>query len=491
MDPGLEAVGGASLVELQHLHAELRLVLDHVDQGLLTLRRDGIIAGHHSAAVLRWLGPYGPGTTFWDYLGAHDPRASVLFRLGWQQIELDELPMELLLEQLPQQLRAGARTIGLSYRPMGSSGGDAGAGRMLVIVSDITDRVEREAAMVEQRELMTVFEKIVQNKTVFLEFFDEANELVRVLTAVEERPPIEVVRRLTHTLKGNCALFGLITVQELCHRIETEMLERDGDMSPEEREALRERWRKIARLLGSLFGRSEANRVEIDAAEYGALQRAVEKGAPYPQLALMIAAWSLQPVQGKFDYLAAYARDLAQRMGKGPLQVRVEANRLRVCADRWGGFFASLVHVVSNAVDHGIETQDERRRGGKPEVATLLLRAYLQGETFYVEVSDDGRGVQWDRLAERARSEGMPAETRAQLIEALFNRGISSRSEVSQYSGRGVGMSAVWAACQALGGQIKLASQPARGTTIQFRFAVARGDGPEDRADVLSPMLAP
>src|SRR5262249_2174553 len=147
-----------------------------------------------------WLGPHRPGTRFFDYLGESDRRAGAMFQLGWEQILEDELPLELLIAQLPQQVEARDHIVGLSYRPLLSAGR---CDRLLVVVSDATERVKQERAQAELRELVTVFERIVQDKTVFLEFFDDANEIVRLITAEEERPPLSVVRRQIHTLKGN------------------------------------------------------------------------------------------------------------------------------------------------------------------------------------------------------------------------------------------------------------------------------------------------
>ena len=104
--------------------------------------------------------------------------------------------------------------------------------------------------------------------------------------------------------------------------------------------------------------------------------------------------------------------------------------------------------------------------------------AVRRGADLVIEVKDDGQGIDWDRLAQKARAAGLPADTRADLERALFTDGISSRDEVSDTSGRGIGMGAVQAACQSLGGTIELESVMGGGTT--FRFCLPNASGSEE-----------
>lgn len=107
---------------------------------------------------------------------------------------------------------------------------------------------------------------------------------------------------------------------------------------------------------------------------------------------------------------------------------------------------------------------------GKPAEATLDIVAHALNGGMVVEVSDDGRGIDWTRLAEKAKAFGLPTDTRADLAAALFSDGTSTRDSVTETSGRGVGMSALKAACEALGGAISVESIPGKGTTLRFQF---------------------
>jgi two-component system, chemotaxis family, sensor kinase CheA len=136
----------------------------------------------------------------------------------------------------------------------------------------------------------------------------------------------------------------------------------------------------------------------------------------------------------------------------------------------WGSFWSAFVHAVRNAVDHGLESAEEREQSGKQGSGRLDLRTYLEDEQFVIAISDDGRGIDWGRVADRARTLGLPHATQADLVDALFVEGLSTSLEVTEYSGRGVGLGAVRAACEERGGRVDVRSEPGQGTTFLFRF---------------------
>src|SRR5207245_889300 len=127
-------------------------------------------------------------------------------------------------------------------------------------------------------------------------------------------------------------------------------------------------------------------------------------------------------------------------MGKADVDVVVEGNDVRVDRKQWRGFWATLTHVVRNAIDHGFETDDERARAGKPATRSLTLRTSVRDGTIVVEVGDDGRGIDWDQVRAKARLRSLSADTSVDLVNAIFSDGISTKDEVTEISGRGVGL---------------------------------------------------
>jgi two-component system chemotaxis sensor kinase CheA len=148
------------------------------------------------------------------------------------------------------------------------------------------------------------------------------------------------------------------------------------------------------------------------------------------------------------------------------------------------GFWQSMVHVVRNAVDHGLEAKEARSAAGKPEVGRIRLRTRMETACLQVWVEDDGAGIDWERVRQLAHKRGLPSQTHDELVSALLSDGMTTRSEVSHVSGRGVGLSAVRDACTANGGSISVQSQPGRGTSFCFSFHVGAAGLPVTPTEV-------
>ena len=169
------------------------------------------------------------------------------------------------------------------------------------------------------------------------------------------------------------------------------------------------------------------------------------------------------------------ANDLARALGK---RVRVELVGEEVEVDRaiLDHLDEPLLHLVRNAVDHGIETPEERKRAGKDPVGTIRLSATQSSGRLYVQVEEDGRGIDLEKVRQRAVERGLVAEMVAEdlpaerICELIFEPGISTRDEVTEVSGRGVGMDAVKRGVESLGGSVTLANRPGAGTLAEIEL---------------------
>jgi two-component system chemotaxis sensor kinase CheA len=135
-----------------------------------------------------------------------------------------------------------------------------------------------------------------------------------------------------------------------------------------------------------------------------------------------------------------------------------------------------LTHLVRNAVGHGIETAEERVRAGKRAQGMLRLNAYHQGHQVVIEVSDDGHGIDANKVRQRALSQGLvSAEQAARLSEAetlelILRPGFSTAAEITELSGRGVGLDVVQSVLGRLKGTVQIDTEPGRGTTFRLRL---------------------
>ncbi|MFO0639832.1 MAG: response regulator [Polyangiaceae bacterium] len=186
-------------------------------------------------------------------------------------------------------------------------------------------------------------------------------------------------------------------------------------------------------------------------------------------------AWSfrLAPVEPFLSPLADHARRLARGMGK-PLRVVVEAARTELERSVLAVLEEPLLHIVQNAVDHGIEPPGER--GDKPREAQVTIRAAALPGSVAITIQDDGRGIDTEAVVRAAvRSGRITPAAAAELgeheaLDLVFDHGLSTREAVSEVSGRGVGLDVVRARVEALGGTVELASSRGKGSTFTVRL---------------------
>jgi two-component system chemotaxis sensor kinase CheA len=465
----LEATVRERTAELERRNRGMRLVLDNLQQGLVTVDTHGVMAAERSAVVDHWFGTPEAGQSLPSYIARHAPAFGEALELGLEQLRDDLLPRDMLLEQLPRRFYADARVFEVSY---GSIGEAERIERLLVVITDVTAATERAELELEQRETVQMFQHLMRDRAGFLEFSEEARELASSLahTGIDDAV---AVKRVLHTLKGNAAIFGMDSLAEFCHALESDLDERGGPLGALERAELERRLERFARKLAALLGEGVRRTLDVDMAEYDETLRAALCGESPQKLAHRLSAFGLEPAARRLQRVADQAERIARRLNKGGIDVTVLDGGVRLEPSRWASFWAAFVHVVRNAVDHGIEPAAERARSGKSLSGRLEIATRVANDRFVIELSDDGRGVDWQAIGERARVAGLPHTTEAELMEALFADGISTAPYVSELSGRGVGMGALRSETLARGGRMNVTTLFGRGTRVEFDFPLA------------------
>jgi chemotaxis protein histidine kinase CheA len=217
--------------------------------------------------------------------------------------------------------------------------------------------------------------------------------------------------------------------------------------------------------------------VEIPQAEYTRLVDDWAANGDRQRLTRELVKWQLEPVSKYFDRMAEQARALAERLGKGAIAVNIEPGDIRVDGAQWGSLFSEFSHIIRNAIDHGLETQDARAAAGKPKTGTLSFRASASREQLVFELEDDGCGIAWHRVREKAKSLGLPHGSHKDLVAALFHDGLSTRDSATQTSGRGVGLAALRTEVLERDGRIDASSAPGAGTTVTISFPLSVHSG--------------
>ncbi|MGH8237697.1 MAG: ATP-binding protein, partial [Steroidobacteraceae bacterium] len=438
-----------------------------------------------SHMIAKWFGTPVAGNPLFAWLRERDPAYSEWLEMALETVRERMLPVDVALGQLPKRLQVADCTYAVQYQLIGSANGVAPAAdaptdrngvqeKILVIFTDITELMRKDASERHQAELLAMFERLTRDRAGFIEFMTETDDIMSSLCG-EARADLSYAKRLIHTLKGNAAIFGMQHLSQLCHELENRIAEEGRAPSETDLATLQQTWARMRAELQPLIGERQHRSIEIDDEDYRAILQAVTGGADRQRIARMIEAWRLEPASKRLARIEEQLRGLAQRMGKSEVVVSVEPNGLRFNSERFVAFWSAFIHVLRNAVDYGVEERADRERSGKTEPPAIKVSTAMRDQRFVVTIEDNGPGVAWDALRDKARELGVDAEVLADPQRLICLPGLSSKTSVTELSGRGVGMTAVRDACEALGGVVKVESTRGAGTRISFIF-------PKDRA---------
>jgi signal transduction histidine kinase len=442
---------------------DLRQVLDNVGQAFLVIEADGRMVSERSAIADRWFGAPRPDQLIGDFVRGIDGDAADLLELGLATLRAGAMPLDVCIDQLPARLRRGERHYACDYRAIAPRGT---LEQLVLIISDVTGEVERERAGAAQRDVIAAVSRLIADRAGFSDFILEARMLVNRITRMN--PLAEILRDL-HTLKGTCAVYGLSGIAEFCHAMESQLAERGGLPTADDAAALNHLWGVLEDKV-SAFTRSRPKAIELELDEHAEFAARLIAREPHAQLIETVARWIDDPVAPRLRVLAAHAVALARRLGKGRLEVEIEASGLRLPHEPWSRLWQDLSHVVRNAIDHGIESEAERSAAGKPPVARMAITVEQTAERLRFAVGDDGRGIDWAALRDRAERLGLPSACHDDLVVVMFTQGVTTRAEVGETSGRGVGLAALDQTVRALGGRITVDSAPGKGTRMVLDF---------------------
>ncbi len=180
----------------------------------------------------------------------------------------------------------------------------------------------------------------------------------------------------------------------------------------------------------------------------------------------------MMPMEFVFSRFPRVVYDVSTRLGK-KVHLRTQGQETELDKELIELLIDPLTHVVRNAIDHGIESPAQRAAAGKADAGTLMMRATHRGGSVIIEVSDDGRGLDRDRILAKARELNMPSDESMSDQEVwglIFEAGFSTAREVTSLSGRGVGMDVVRRNITSLGGGVSVNSQKGEGTTITIQL---------------------
>jgi two-component system chemotaxis sensor kinase CheA len=446
-------------VEVAERTRVLRTILDNVTSGFLVVNEELVVAPGYTRSCHEILKTSQiSGRRLVQVLCGHDARLGAQLEMALIQVFADILPEEVTLDAIPRRFPVGDTAIRVDARAIRAD--DGAVQEILLTLSDITSL---ELAQREARENKVLI-GILRQRESFRGFVADARELMAAAReAIAERDP-DFYRRALHTVKGNAAAFELHAVAETIHAVEAhdEITSADVDAVETELRGFLARHVGVLDLPydGTVDASFEVTEKAVDALSRITRPNDIEVRRWTAELVLKRAETVLGP-------LGSYVEKLAERLEKQVEFVMVGGD-VKLDARKVRPVVRTLAHLLRNALDHGIESPDDR--GEKPTTGRVEVRVEECATEWTIHVTDDGRGIDTDALAAESVRRGLlTADDAASMSTAekrnlIFMDGLSTAAAASDVSGRGVGMAAVKAAVEAEGGEMDVSSTRGEGT---------------------------
>lgn len=487
--------------EVRQKTADIHAMLHYIPQGILTLESGGIIHpefSEHLKTVLETSDIAGRDVMHVVFDGSglgvdalNQMETAISACIGEDEMNF-EFNAHLLPLEIDKTLPDGrTKVLDLNWSPITDETGTTL--RLLLCLRDVTDlRALAKAADAQKKELALIGEILAVRQEKFQEFMGSAKEFIAenealIITAAgteaTRKEAIGVLFRNMHTIKGNARTYGLLQLTDVVHQAEERYdairqgkQEWDTELLQAELQQTADVVAQYAHINEVTLGRKGPGRrgsvdkflmvpkevVEglIQRMDTAGTQDAAHQAAALQQARAALNQLGAEPLSSLLSGVTDSLPSLAQELGKVPPKVVMNDAGILVRTQLADTLRNVFMHLYRNALDHGLELAVERTLIGKPEAGVVTLSAQLNADTLTLRLKDDGRGLALQRIKAKALEQGLlaaDATTSAHdIAQLIFASGFSTASEVTEVSGRGVGMDAVRGFVQAEGGNISL-----------------------------------
>jgi two-component system chemotaxis sensor kinase CheA len=470
--------------ELSHANALLNAILNSLGQGFLVFDREGCCLSVYSRICQSILETVPEGQMIEQVLRV--PERELNDFKTWRTTLFEEpIPFEDLVPLGPRTFAHSREwMVELEFYPMRDE--QKKVDGVVVVASNKTAEHKARKEAERERQLVMMILKIVKAKRQFVAFIHEAQKLIADLQEAIQKPQLDVhaLAYHLHTLKGGAGSFSVQDLQGLAHTCEDVLAE--WGRAPHNSAEQNQQRQRLSELIANL-------RLAMDTflSQYGVLVGTNLEAGPrrveVPMSDLLECAellpvaqreqlreWTREPLMVAFEHYRDLVQDLAISQNKQLAPLTIEGGELRVFPEYYQEVFGNLVHVFRNAVDHGLETPDERQSHGKEPAAQMRVQCALSGDRkrLQLQIIDDGRGISPEIIRSKLLERGVAVadESDEMVIQHIFDDSFSTKTEVTALSGRGVGLAAVKQAVEHLGGRIEVQSQPGVGTTFRIEM---------------------
>jgi two-component system, chemotaxis family, sensor kinase CheA len=482
--------------KVEEAKSEIQEILDKLEDGYLVFDEKGIVQTNYSARASEFFGQGLEGRHIKDVLRQNGDSGKNLV-LWLETLFKELLPFDDAVELGINHTAYGEnRYLEIRYRPIYK---DEKLHKVIMIASDKTHERLLEEQARRTKEMVERFIKISKDREGFVDFVRESRKALWHVHGLLSRkeldldPEINYIFRCFHTIKGNSGMYRLNEIQSSAHEIESALSQyRDGSkkgfknlvpviksmilvMDHLFNNTLRENNEILSDLLeqNDNIRKIQINNKNLEDLETALLNQLGRDSEVYQRFVNYIIYEPLVPQIMRYEEMS---RELANSQGKQLAPFILEGEDIRVRVKQFRDLLASLVHAFRNAVDHGIEDVATRIALGKNETGVITLRVEKKFENkmprLRIAIRDDGCGIDASKLRAKLLQKGVLSEQALEelsdddVVQWVFKPGISTLDEVTDVSGRGVGMDAIISAAHTLNGTAWVETQKGKGTTV-------------------------
>ena len=472
--------------EISSLNRTMTALLDSLKQGFFLFDAEGMCLPVSSKACKTVLEMDPKGKKIWEVFKIPENKVES-FKKWMQTIFGEMLPFEDLAPLGPAHFpHSHDLKVQLDYFPLRSE--DQKLKAIVVVATDITDLVQAQKEAENEKARVQKILSVVQNKRQLRSFFLESEDWLRVLEKEVQKEivlwDIELTKRALHTLKGNASLYSLTEVSHTAHQTESFLVEQPPEKWAQElshalidlQSGLQNFKVEVQNIMGEQALASD-RRIELPQSELQRIADVLRLWSKGKVLAdTLHRKYFCESLQSFFSPFNEIMKKTASSLGKEILPLEVHGADFPVIPQNVSTFFSVLVHCFRNSVDHGIEDPATREAAGKNRAGQIRVTTELitnDGQNFVqILIQDDSGGIDPEKVKKKLISKGISCEneTPHQIIQHIFDPSFSTKEEVSEISGRGVGLDAVKSAVLELSGKLHVESELGRGSKFVFSF---------------------
>lgn len=477
----LEIMVAERTASLRSLNQTMSALLDSLGQGFFIFDKEGLCLEVFSKACENVLETKPAAQKVWDVLKLPE-REIPGFQKWMTTLFAEMLPFEDLSPLGPQFYpHSVGKNIQLEYYPLRAN--DNGIQGVVVVATDITSLVEAKREAESERSMAKMLVSLVQNKRQVNTFIQEANSLIADLSAqlAKPTPSYDELFRCLHTLKGGAATFSIQAMASKCHLAENALA--TWKQNKFAAEFLNEVKNSCVEIERSFFAFITDNQHVL-----GSQDRSKERWVETPvshffdfskkffsseqERKTFIAEFVMEPINYYFQGFQEPMQAIADRDSKKIAPLKLHNADLKVFPEAYSNLFATLVHAFRNAIDHGIEMPEERLSKGKPPEGQVEVFFDVSTENhqdwLLIKICDDGGGINPEKIRAKLTAKGIDCSQKSDenVIQHIFDSEFSTRENITDISGRGVGMDAILFAAKKLGGTALVKSQLGKGTEL-------------------------